>query len=191
MFRVSRSVYRAARGRSLVLNHHFCCLPWPVKVPDMVDLAEDKRQQQDKLHQDQFEKQLPTNVYWSVLHHKNVNQPTTNQPNHPANPGEIHPLLGGDNIPKDPEQHEGRPRRGWARVKGTISSGSIYLSNKAQMDDEGHVSRWSDLSNYLNADELTLWQCLQIYIVLNATGKSSRVSRVAPFAFDSFELFNK
>mmetsp|Transcript_30976 Transcript_30976/g.70828 ORF Transcript_30976/g.70828 Transcript_30976/m.70828 type:complete len:170 (+) Transcript_30976:206-715(+) len=70
---------------------------------------------------------------------------------------EIQPLLGDDNNNVKPRVHR------WARVKSSISSGSIFLPNNTQI-------RLSDVSNYLTGDEISLWQCLQIYVALNATG---------------------
>mmetsp|Transcript_26260 Transcript_26260/g.59208 ORF Transcript_26260/g.59208 Transcript_26260/m.59208 type:complete len:391 (-) Transcript_26260:169-1341(-) len=70
---------------------------------------------------------------------------------------EIQPLLGDDINNVKPRVHR------WARVKSSISSGSIFLPNNTQI-------RLSDVSNYLTGDEISLWQCLQIYVALNATG---------------------
>ena len=157
-----REAPETGRPRGGNTNIHFVGI---IKVPDMVDPSEAVESKQlvegdGKLDKDQVEKQLPTKLV--LHHHENVPKNLRCQ-----NP-EIRPLLGGDNDVK--------PSVRWHRVKRSISSGSIFLHNSnAQM-------RWSNLSNYLTGDEISLLQCLHIYVVLNVTGKSSRGKGIALFS---------
>ena len=126
----------------------------------------DPNQGDNKAHQ-----QPP--VYWSVLHHKNV-QSTE----HDIDRGERRPLAGADGGGAPSADYQSVNSQWWSRVKDAVRTKELFIRHSFVGDANGgdgsdgdgrrDHQKWSDV---VKLDyEFTLRECLYLFVVLLAIG---------------------